>query len=227
MIEALVDSGYDNIRAMTEQGFYADTYAALAGRSENLNKLKSLGLPLGQPCRQGSTAVHMAASMGRIEALEWFKNNQVDLHSPDEDNVTPFLVAAKAGQPEVVKYLLQDRPECISDCQISDGSTALILATVLKHDVTAQILLERNADYLQQDVFGFAALELDQGISKLIPGLQIGEYSQKRDRQRAVIDDLLQTLHDTDTIRTSRYETEKLVLKLVSARKGSAHLWGV
>jgi ankyrin repeat protein len=145
-----------NLNTAMNNGATPVFIAARNGHTEVVKALGSLGVDVNAPMNDGATPLFIAAAIGydrvasalvslgadvnfRRTARKWTQWYIDTCHvDGEEGDWTPLMIAARNGHAEVVKVLV--KAGASTEVKLSDGRTALSLATVNSHDVVAALL---------------------------------------------------------------------------------------
>lgn len=159
VLKLLLDAGADP-NAGLSPGETAMMAAARTGKVEALKVLFARGAKLDVRDARGQTALMWAAARNNADAVRWLVEAGTDINvrtnnpskgarmsvftSPLPTGFTALLFAVRAGSIDATKALL-DAGANVNDT-LSDGESALVVATANAHWELAEVLLDRGAD---------------------------------------------------------------------------------
>jgi ankyrin repeat protein len=160
VIAMLLRAGADPNTTMTG-GETVTMTAARAGNPEALKSLVEAGANVNAKDERGQTALMWAAARNNASAIKALTDLGADVairtnnpaagggrggtfNSPSPTGFTALLFAVRAGSLDAVRALL-DAGAKVNDT-LSDGQSALVLATANAHWAVASYLLDRGAD---------------------------------------------------------------------------------
>jgi ankyrin repeat protein len=161
VVALLLRAGADPNTAMTGGETVAMT-AARAGNPDAVKALVEAGANVNAKDARGQTALMWAAARNNAAVIRALVESGADLkvrtsnpvsgggrgnsvfNSPAPTSFTAFLFAVRAGKLEAVRALL-DAGADVNDT-LSDGESALVVATANAHWEVASFLLDRGAD---------------------------------------------------------------------------------
>jgi ankyrin repeat protein len=159
VVKALASFGA-NVNTPADNGATPVAVAAYSGHLEVVKALALLGANVNIPRNDGATPLFMAAAMGHDRVVDTLVSLGADVNrrrtnrkwsqwcvdvfhvdSNEEGDWTPLMIAAQTGHMEVVKVLLKAGASV--GLRLSDGRTALSLATAKGHADVAALLSAR------------------------------------------------------------------------------------
>ena len=161
VLALLLRAGADPNTAMNGGETVAMT-AARAGNPDAVRALAEAGADLNAKDARGQTALMWAAARNNAEAIKALVQSGADLkvrtnnpaggggrgnsvfNSPAPTGFTAFLFAVRSGSVDAVRALL-DAGADVNDT-LSDGESALVVATANAHWQVASLLLDRGAN---------------------------------------------------------------------------------
>ena len=105
---------------------------------------------------QGYTPLMLAAYHGNIETATYLVNHGADLNGESKYG-TPLMAAAIKGNAEIVRLLLSQGADL--NKSDSNGTTALLYASIFSLNEIAELLLKGGADSKLKDIKGNTALD--------------------------------------------------------------------
>ena len=145
MVEALLTAGAD-VTSTRPTGETVLMTCSRSGSVDGVRQLLAHGADVGaREHRQGQTALMWAAAQGHADVAHVLIERGADVHAKTgEAGFAPLLFAARNGARDVARILLAEGADI--DQAASDGTNALVAATIMGHWELAQYLLEHGAD---------------------------------------------------------------------------------